>query len=71
MHLVLLHATCLPCSPCPPTSSAVTQSSWLSDKLAGHDDALPAELCCLIAALQYVAVFVFAGIQARGVEGME
>ncbi len=69
MHLLLLHPTCLPHSPCP--SSAATQSSWLPDTLAGHDDAVPAELCCLVAPLQYVAVLVFAGIQARGMEGVE
>ncbi len=39
--------------------------------LDGHDDAVPAELCCLVAPLQYVAVFVFTGVQARGVEGVE
>ncbi len=48
-----------------------THSSWLPDKLAGRDDVVPAELCCLVTPLQYVGVFAIVGIQARGMENLE
>ncbi len=42
-----------------------------ASKLAKHDDAVPAELCCLVAPLLYVGVFATVGVQARGVDGVE